>query len=294
MEVSVQDLAELQRKTERIRNICILAHVDHGKTTLSDHLIGSNGLIHPKLAGELRYLDSRDDEQRRGITMKSSSISLLHVPGAYRLPGGPRQCSAHQRLTEGYLVNLIDSPGHVDFCSEVSTAARLSDGGLVLVDAVEGVCIQTHAVLRQAWEEKVRMCLVINKVDRLILELRLTPAEAFTRLKAILSHVNMILSAFHSERFISEADAVLAHEDARTAGRAERSGDDAEEGEEVMEEEEEEEQAFSPEKGNVAFTSASDGWGFRTSDFATIVRGQIRRQGLCPGAGPLGGPCLQP
>lgn len=66
---------------DKVRNMCILAHVDHGKTTLSDHLIGSNGLIHPKMVGELRYLDSRDDEQERGITMKSSSISLLYVPG---------------------------------------------------------------------------------------------------------------------------------------------------------------------------------------------------------------------
>ncbi|GFH17282.1 Tr-type G domain-containing protein, partial [Haematococcus lacustris] len=77
MNASPQLLAKLQQRQDRIRNMCILAHVDHGKTTLSDHLIGSNALIHPKLMGELRYLDSREDEQQRGITMKSSSISLL-------------------------------------------------------------------------------------------------------------------------------------------------------------------------------------------------------------------------
>ncbi|KAJ9529926.1 hypothetical protein QJQ45_023208, partial [Haematococcus lacustris] len=105
---------------DRIRNMCILAHVDHGKTTLSDHLIGSNALIHPKLMGELRYLDSREDEQQRGITMKSSSISLLYVPGAASRPEGPRSVSDTEKLEQGYLINLIDSPGHVDFCSEVA------------------------------------------------------------------------------------------------------------------------------------------------------------------------------
>lgn len=91
------------------------------------------------------------------------------------------------------MINLIDSPGHVDFCSEVSTATRLTDGGFVLVDAVEGVAIQTHAVLRQAWQERLRVVLVLNKIDRLITELRLTPMEAYTRLKAIIAHVNLIM-----------------------------------------------------------------------------------------------------
>jgi len=91
----------LQTAQARIRNICILAHVDHGKTTMSDHLIASNGLIHPKLVGEMRYLDSRDDEQARGITMKSSSISLLYVPGAAYRPDGPRSCSEEEKAAKG-------------------------------------------------------------------------------------------------------------------------------------------------------------------------------------------------
>ena len=105
------------------RNICIIAHVDHGKTTIADSLLASNGIVSYRLAGlGLRYMDSRDDEQDRGITMKASCIALEYQAAV----NGPRST-----------VNLIDSPGHVDFCSEVSAAARLSDGALLVVDAVE-------------------------------------------------------------------------------------------------------------------------------------------------------------
>ena len=127
------EILELASQPTLIRNFCILAHVDHGKTSLADSLISSNKIISSKLAGKLRYLDSRPDEQERCITMKSSSISLTY-----------------QLNNENYLINLIDSPGHVDFSSEVASALRVCDGGLLLVDVVEGICAQTYTVMKQS------------------------------------------------------------------------------------------------------------------------------------------------
>ena len=132
-------LASLHRNTTNIRNFCILAHVDHGKTTLSDSLICSNGVISSRLAGKLRFLDSTEDEQTRGITMHSSAISLLFQPEDRRAAHGGAvksdgSSSALQSIpetpaapAEEYLINLVDSPGHIDFSSDVSTATRLCD-----------------------------------------------------------------------------------------------------------------------------------------------------------------------
>lgn len=222
---------------KKLRNICILAHVDHGKTTLADQLIATSGggVLHPRQAGKLRFMDYLDEEQRRAITMKSSSIALRY---------------------EEYFIYLIDSPGHMDFCSEVSTAARLSDGALVLVDAVEGVHIQTHAVLRQAWVEKLTPCLVLNKIDRLISELKMSPMEAYERLLRILHEVNGIMSAYKSEKYLSDVDSILVGP----------SGEVADGNYELLEDDEED--TFQPQKGNVAFVCALDGWGFTIWDFA--------------------------
>jgi len=129
-------IPSLQEKTENIRNICVLAHVDHGKTTLSDSLVCSNGFISTKLAGKLRYMDCMEEEQQRGITMHTSAISLL-----WQLDEKKNNETVHQ----DYLINLVDSPGHIDFSSDVSTATRICDGALILVDALEGICTQVSS-----------------------------------------------------------------------------------------------------------------------------------------------------
>ncbi|XP_064123267.1 elongation factor-like GTPase 1 isoform X1 [Loxodonta africana] len=252
---SLDKMIQLQKNTAKIRNICVLAHVDHGKTTLADCLISSNGIISSRLAGKLRYMDSREDEQIRGITMKSSAISLHYTKG-----------------TEEYLINLIDSPGHVDFSSEVSTAVRICDGCIIVVDAVEGVCPQTQAVLRQAWLENIRPVLVINKIDRLIVELKFTPQEAYSHLKNILEQINALTGALFTSKVLEE--------------RAERETESqvnpsSEQGEQVydwsagLEDTDDSHLYFSPDQGNVVFTSAIDGWGFGIEHFAKIYSEKI-------------------
>lgn len=244
--VALSDLIALSARRERIRNVCIIAHVDHGKTSLADTLIASNGIISERLAGSLRFLDSTEDEMRRGITMQASAISL-RFDFARRPAETP----------EPHLINLIDSPGHIDFSADVGTATRLCDGALVVVDAVEGVCIQTQTVLRQAWRERLTPVLVLNKLDRLCLELQLTPQEAHERLRRVVENVNAVCAALIANELYEEQrrggndGADHAEEDGDATGvRAKWD--------------------FDPVKGNVVFASALDGWGATLGSFARI------------------------
>ncbi|KAM7406647.1 hypothetical protein PAMP_001014 [Pampus punctatissimus] len=249
---SLDKIIALQKNPANIRNLCILAHVDHGKTTLADCLVASNGIISSRLAGKLRYLDSREDEQMRGITMKSSAISLLYSNG-----------------DQEYLLNLIDSPGHVDFSSEVSTAVRLCDGAIVIVDAVEGVCPQTQVVLRQAWLENIRPVLVINKIDRLITELKLTSQEAHTHLQKILEQVNAVTGTLFTSKVLEER-AEKEKEEEKEKESEMLSGDQVYDWSAGLEEADDSHLYFSPDQGNVVFASAIDGWGFSIQQFAHI------------------------
>eukprot|EP00586_Coscinodiscus_wailesii_P013980 CAMPEP_0172502790 /NCGR_PEP_ID=MMETSP1066-20121228/162775_1 /TAXON_ID=671091 /ORGANISM="Coscinodiscus wailesii, Strain CCMP2513" /LENGTH=202 /DNA_ID=CAMNT_0013278173 /DNA_START=8 /DNA_END=613 /DNA_ORIENTATION=+ len=170
----------------------IIAQVDHGKTTLADTLISSNGIISDRLAGTLRYLDSHPEEQRRGITMRSAAIGLKHA--FYRQHNNNNKTktggAGAGAVVENVVIHLVDSPGHVDFSSEVTSSLLTCDGGLLVVDAVEGLCARTCGILREAYGKELVPLLVINKIDRLCLDLGLSVVEAYGRLRSLIESVN--------------------------------------------------------------------------------------------------------
>ncbi len=180
----VDKIKELMWKPERIRNMGIVAHIDHGKTTLSDNLLAGAGMISEELAGKQLYLDFDEQEKERGITINAANVSMVH-----------------EYKGEEYLINLIDTPGHVDFGGDVTRAMRAVDGVIVVVDAVEGVMPQTETVLRQALRENVKPVLFVNKVDRLIRELELTPDQMQEKLMKVISEVNKLIKAMRPEKY---------------------------------------------------------------------------------------------
>ncbi|MGV8169027.1 MAG: elongation factor EF-2 [Candidatus Nanoarchaeia archaeon] len=180
----VDRVTALMVKPEKIRNIAIAAHIDHGKTTFSDNLLFGAGMMSQELAGKACALDFHEDEQERGITIDSAAVSMVHT------------CEG-----EEYLINLIDTPGHVDFGGDVTRAMRAVDGCIVLSCAVEGIMPQTETVLRQALKERVKPILFINKVDRLIKELKLTPEAMQERFTKIIFNVNRLIRQIAEEEY---------------------------------------------------------------------------------------------
>jgi elongation factor 2 len=180
-------IPDMMRNRERIRNIGIVAHIHHGKTTLSDNLLAAAGMISNELAGKQLYLNFDEQEQTRLLTINNADVTIVH-----------------EFDNKQYLINLIDTPGHVDFGGDVTRAMRAVDGAVVVVCAVEGVMAQTETVLRQALREKVKPVLFINKVDRAIKELKLTSDSFQKRFTTIIMEVNELIRRMAPDEFIEE------------------------------------------------------------------------------------------
>ncbi|CAJ1955047.1 unnamed protein product [Cylindrotheca closterium] len=214
---TVDQMRSIMDLKHNIRSMSVIAHVDHGKTTLTDSLVQKAGIISSKAAGGARYTDTRADEAERGITIKSTGISMffeydMKAGEASGLSAEEQQelaaeiaekqdAQANVQIGENsYLINLIDSPGHVDFSSEVTAALRVTDGALVVVDTIDGVCVQTETVLRQAISERVRPVLMVNKVDRALLELQLPAEELYQAFCRSIESVNVIVATYNDEK----------------------------------------------------------------------------------------------
>ena len=273
---TIEQLRSMMDFTENIRSMSVIAHVDHGKSTLTDSMVSKAGIISAKVAGNSRYMDTRKDEQERGITIKSTGISMYfkYDPTKYLNAKPPAEEGEESNTasassastdasaaatadgeavelvdltikegdtTQNYLINLIDSPGHVDFSSEVTAALRITDGALVVVDCIEGVCVQTETVLRQAMAEKIKPVLMVNKLDRAFLELQMDSEEAYQKFRKLVQSVNVIIAPFEADDIVKDA---------------------AEGGMGALQ--------IDPASGNCAFGSGLQQWGFTLNKIACI------------------------
>jgi len=225
---TIDQIRQIMDNQDNIRNMSVIAHVDHGKSTLTDSLICRAGIIAEEKAGDARYMDTRKDEQSRGITIKSTGVSLYYEYDK----------EADGKMTP-HLINLIDSPGHVDFSSEVTAALRVTDGALVVVDYVEGVCVQTETVLRQALQELIRPVLMINKVDRAFFELKHDAETIFQNFQRVIENANVVISTYMKSDMMGDCQ-------------------------------------VDPSEGKVAMGSALHGWGFTLNTFARMYSSKFK------------------
>jgi len=195
---TIDNLRKMMDFRFNIRNISVIAHVDHGKSTLTDSLIAAAGIIAVQKAGDARFMDTRDDEQDRTITIKSTGVSLYFemAKDKVMVADAKDATSEENKDNAPFLINLIDSPGHVDFSSEVTAALRVTDGALVVVDCIEGVCVQTETVLRQAIAERIKPILFVNKLDRVFLELHMDLEEAYQAFNRAVESVNVVIATY--------------------------------------------------------------------------------------------------
>jgi len=236
---TVDEIRVMMDKKKNIRNMSVIAHVDHGKSTLTDSLVSKAGIIAGAKAGETRFTDTRKDEQERCITIKSTAISMY-----FELEDRDLAFITHPEQREagnkGFLINLIDSPGHVDFSSEVTAALRVTDGALVVVDCVSGVCVQTETVLRQAIAERIKPILFMNKMDRALLELQLEPEDLYQTFQRIVENVNVIIATYN--------------DDSGPMGEV----------------------RVDPSKGSVGFGSGLHGWAFTLKQFSEMYADKFK------------------
>ena len=225
---TIEQVRAIMSKRTNIRNMSVIAHVDHGKSTLTDSLVSKAGIIAGERAGDMRYTDTRKDEQERCITIKSTAISLY-----YELKQSDMEYVSEATVGNGFLINLIDSPGHVDFSSEVTAALRVTDGALVVVDCVSGVCVQTGTVLRQAIAERIKPILFMNKMDRALLELQLMKEDLYQKFNRIVESVNVIIQTYGEDTPMGDIQ-------------------------------------VTPANGTVGFGSGLHGWAFTLKQFAEI------------------------
>jgi len=209
---TVDQIREIMDRKKNIRNMSVIAHVDHGKSTLTDSLVSKAGIIAGAKAGETRFTDTRKDEQERAITIKSTAISLYYELNEEDM----KLVKDHDG--NAFLINLIDSPGHVDFSSEVTAALRVTDGALVVVDCVSGVCVQTETVLRQAIGERIRPVLFMNKMDLALMTLQLDPEELYQKFQRVVEDVNVIIATYGGGDEDSPMGQLMIHPTAGTVG----------------------------------------------------------------------------
>jgi elongation factor 2 len=224
---TIEEVRALMDKPTNVRNMSVIAHVDHGKSTLTDSLLSKAGIISAAKAGDARATDTRQDEQERGITIKSTAISLY---GNLQDDEDLKDIVGQKTDGRDFLINLIDSPGHVDFSSEVTAALRVTDGALVVVDTIEGVCVQTETVLRQALGERIKPVVIINKVDRALLELQVSKEDLYQSFSRTIESVNVVISTYF-DKILGDVQVY-------------------------------------PYKGTVAFGSGLHGWAFTVRQFA--------------------------
>lgn len=217
-------MTDLMSFPNHIRNVAIAGHLHHGKTALVDNLVMQTHDLSERLENrkganrdaQLRYTDTHIMERERGVSIKAAPMTLV-LPAA---------------KGKSHLVNLIDTPGHVNFADEVAASLRLVDGVILVVDVIEGVQATTEQVIKHAVLDGTPIVLVVNKMDRLILELKLPPKDAYFKLKHVIEEVNTVITN-------------------TIPGKSEQW-------------------RVSPEKGNVAFASTSLGWSFTLPSFARL------------------------